>query len=146
MKTTKYLTRLFITILILIYLNYGVPALVAAIKARSIPQDVLDILLSASLGFMIVASFVTILLKLFWGEFNNFFSKRTDPIIEKIEKWLDRRNINKDVVCEPTKAENEAIRDQTSKPGQTIDQFKIHTLVNKTESEIETKILVRINE
>lgn len=38
---------------------------------------------------------IIFIIHLSYGEYNEFFSKHSDPIIEKVEKFFNRRNIEK---------------------------------------------------
>jgi hypothetical protein len=97
MKTLKVIKRIWLLVFIYLFLrfiqwcyqNY------ATNEPLQYFLTVLLIVFCYIIAICLVSAIVFLIIGLSQGDYNDFFSKHTDPVIEKMETFFNRRNIKK---------------------------------------------------
>jgi len=95
MKTLKLIKRSWLLVFIYLFLRF-IQWCYQNYATNEFLRDciVVTLFTVAIVIFGFLLRYVTIFI-IDYGDYNDFFSKHTDPVIEKIERFFNRRNIEK---------------------------------------------------
>jgi hypothetical protein len=97
MKTLKVIKRIWLLVFIYLFLRFIQWCYQNYATNEPLQHflTVLPIVFCYIIAICLVSAIVFLIIGLSQGDYNDFFSKHTDPVIEKMETFFNRRNIKK---------------------------------------------------